>query len=279
MSAAERRTITALLTAVTLVAVVLMALLGGPTGGVVTIRFTAFAATTGNHLRTLGAALPFGYAFGAGMLAAFNPCGFGLVPAYLGLHLGRGRLGGAARFGIMVSLIIVLLFAGSGLVLASVGETLARWFPWIGLVVAGMMVGLGAHVLTGGVLPGRAGLADLAGRLGPIAAGPSVAGAAAFGLAFALTSLGCTLPLFLSVLGAALTTASPLAALAAVTLFGLGLSAVLVSLGLAAALLGTAALSWARGVGRMVDAGAAVLLLLGGAYAAYYWLTIGGLLG
>ena len=279
MSTAERRTITALVTAVTLTAVVLGALWGGPTGGAFVVRSTALAAATDNHLRTLGAALPFGYAFGAGMLAAFNPCGFGLVPAYLGLHLGRGRLRGAARFGIAVSVTIVLLFAAGGLALAAVGETLARWFPWIGVVVAGLMVGLGAHVLSGGAFPASARLAGAAGRLDRVALRPGVAGAAAFGLAFALTSLGCTLPLFLSVLGASLTTANPIAALAAVTLFGLGLSAILVGLGLAAALLGTAALSWTRGASRVVEGAAATLLLLGGAYAAYYWLTIGGLLG
>jgi hypothetical protein len=65
----------------------------------------------------------------------------------------------------------------------------------------------------------------------------------------------------------------------AVTLFWLGLSAVLVGLGLTAALLGTAALSWSRRASRPVEAAAAGLLLLGGAYAAYYWLTVGGLLG
>jgi cytochrome c-type biogenesis protein len=279
MSTAEQRTVTALLTAVTLAAVVLLALFAGPTGGAFVVRSTAIAAGTDSHLRTLGAALPFGYAFAAGMLAAFNPCGFGLVPAYVGLHLGRGRLGGSARFGIVVTATIVLLFAAGGLALAAVGETLARWFPWMGLVVAGLMIGLGAHVLTGGAPPGGTGLTGAAGRLGRIASAPGAAGAAAFGLAFALTSLGCTLPLFLSVLGASLTTASPLAALAAVTLFGLGLSAVLVGLGLAAALVGTAALSWARGARRLAEATAAALLLLGGAYAAYYWLTIGGVLG
>jgi cytochrome c-type biogenesis protein len=279
MSTAEQRTVTALLTAVTLAAVVLLALLGGPTGGAFVVRSTALAAATGGHLRTLGAALPFGYAFGAGMLAAFNPCGFGLVPAYLGLHLGRGRLRGAASFGIVVGVTVVLLFAAGGLALASVGETLARWLPWIGLVVAGLMVGLAAHLLTGGTAPGGAGLTGAADRLGRIASAPGVPGAAAFGLAFALTSLGCTLPLFLSVLGASLTTASPLAALGAVTLFGLGLSAVLIGLGVVAALLGTAALSWAHGAGRVVEAAAPALLLLGGAYAAYYWLTVGGVLG
>src|SRR5215831_10506946 len=54
MSAAEQRTVTALLTAVTLTAVVILALLGGPTGGAFMVRSTALAAATDNHLRTLG---------------------------------------------------------------------------------------------------------------------------------------------------------------------------------------------------------------------------------
>src|SRR3990170_297595 len=34
--------------------------------------------------------LPVGYAFGAGMVSTVNPCGFALLPAYLGLYLGKG---------------------------------------------------------------------------------------------------------------------------------------------------------------------------------------------
>mgnify|MGYP001611737333 FL=1 len=32
--------------------------------------------------------LPLGYAFGAGMVSTVNPCGFAMLPAYLGLFLG-----------------------------------------------------------------------------------------------------------------------------------------------------------------------------------------------
>src|SRR5215472_5706521 len=54
-------------------------------------------------LDALGGVLPLGYAFAAGMLAAVNPCGFALLPGYLGLYLGEreavasraGRLGRA----------------------------------------------------------------------------------------------------------------------------------------------------------------------------------------
>ena len=32
--------------------------------------------------------IPLGYAFGAGMVSTVNPCGFAMLPAYLGLYLG-----------------------------------------------------------------------------------------------------------------------------------------------------------------------------------------------
>jgi cytochrome c-type biogenesis protein len=59
-------------------------------------------------LASLGALLPVGFAFGAGMVAAVNPCGFAMLPAYLSLYLGareeefakrpRRALGRCARY-------------------------------------------------------------------------------------------------------------------------------------------------------------------------------------
>ena len=36
----------------------------------------------------LATVLQLGYAFGAGMVAAVNPCGFAMLPVYLSLYLG-----------------------------------------------------------------------------------------------------------------------------------------------------------------------------------------------
>ena len=38
-----------------------------------------------------GVKVPLGYALVAGMVASVNPCGFVLLPAYLGYYLGDGR--------------------------------------------------------------------------------------------------------------------------------------------------------------------------------------------
>ena len=52
-------------------------------------------------LRRTGTGLGLGYAFVAGMVAAVNPCGFVLLPAWLGAYLsdqrGTGTSGGIRR--------------------------------------------------------------------------------------------------------------------------------------------------------------------------------------
>ncbi len=83
-------------------------------------------------LSGLAAALPFGLAFGAGMVAAVNPCGFAMLPAYLSLYLGTEEEGFSERsatnrllralvVGSLVSSGFVVLFGASGLEAARIG--------------------------------------------------------------------------------------------------------------------------------------------------------------
>ena len=62
-------------------------------------------------------------AFTAGMVAAFNPCGFAMLPAYMGLYMGSadddaqqrsllGGLGKAVLIGGTVTAGFIVLFAG-----------------------------------------------------------------------------------------------------------------------------------------------------------------------
>lgn len=92
-----------------------------------------------------------------------------------------------------------------------------------------------------------------------------------YGLAYAAASLGCTLPIFLTVVGAALTAGGWGRGAIGFVLYGLGMGLVVSTLTLGVALLGHSA------IGRAGAAGA-VLLLLADAYVVYYWLTLGGLL-
>ncbi len=264
---------------------VALALAAGPSGGSVGLWLARTSGGLSVGLGRAGAALPFGYAFVAGMLAAVNPCGFVLVPAYLGTYLWRGGqmargrlLLRALAFSAAVSAGFVALFAAVGLLLGGIGTVIVLTLPWIGLLVGVLLVGAGALALAGGPSPSLAAGERLAGPFSTAAVHPGLPGYAAYGIAYGLASLGCALPVFLTVVGGAMNQGL-FRAIALFVLYGLGLGAVLSATAVVAAALGTgvlARLDWAR---RLMPAVGAALLLLAGAYITYYWLTAGNLLG
>lgn len=257
--------------------------IGPVTGGIESVSSTS-ATVLGRAVR----ALPLGYALGAGMVAAFNPCGFALLPTYLGLYLGSGdgpvaiksvasRLRRAVEVSATVTGSFVLLFGLAGLVLSVAASTLARYLPWAGLAI-GVLLAVGAgRMLAGGTL-----YASLGGRIGDrFGAGASrggVRGYFAYGLAYGTASLSCTLPIFLAVVGSALTATGFLGAAVQFVLYAVGMGLVITLLTLGVAFFKHAALSRVRTLSRYVEPVSALLLLVAGAYIVYYWLTIGGLL-
>ena len=270
------------LAAVAAVAVALAVALGGAllTQGATpaaALGLESFAARAETLLQEVGSRLPFGYAFAAGMVAAVNPCGFSLLPAYLSLYLGQRQ--GAASRALAVSGAVtasfVLLYGAAGLVLSAVTTAIVAWFPWLSLLVGLLLLLAGGRMLAGGsfyvALPEK-----VADRLGPFAR-TGVLRYFAYGLAFGLCSLSCTLPIFLTVVGGALTVKGFIPALAGFLLYGLGMALVLAVLTMLAAFFKSAFAPAGR-LSRWVEPASAVLLLLTGAYVVYYWLTLGGLL-
>ncbi len=238
-------------------------------------------------LRDLSIALPLGYAFGAGMVAAVNPCGFALLPAYLGLYLGdsndtaRGsrtsRVGRALVISVSVTLGFVVLFGITGLILGSVTSSLTTVFPWVGLIVGVALVLVAARMLTSSTLYSGFG-ERMAGRVSGMAQGRNVAGYFAYGIGYGLASLSCTLPIFLALAGGTLTTQRLAASLSEFVLYALGMGFVITILTMVVALFKMAAVQRVRNLGRLVQPVSAAMLLLAGGYIVYYWLTLGGLL-
>lgn len=289
-TARGRRRWAALLVALlTLALAVGAALLTGTGTGPLARGVESASFSSGALLGGLARALPLGYAFGAGMVASVNPCGFALLPAYLGLYLGTAaapespepvlfRLLRAARVSGMMTLGFVLLFGVTGLVLSVFTYGIARYFPWLGLMVGVMLVLVAGGMLGGGEVRATVG-ERLAGRLGAGTRRSGNAGYLAYGVAYAAASLGCTLPIFLSVVASALTSGGWASGALGFVLYGLGMGAVIATLTLGTALLRYSLLGNARRAGRYVHAvGAILLLLLAGAYVVYYWLTLGGIL-
>jgi cytochrome c-type biogenesis protein len=268
----------------TLAVVTAGALLTGPTGGRVVSAGESVSASASSALQGIGAVLPLGYAFGAGMVAAVNPCGFSLLPAYLGLYLGdrrqvarRSRAARAILISATVTASFVLLFGIVGLLISITSAAVGLIFPWVGLVVGVLLVAMGSYLVAGGSI--YSGFGDqMAQRLSGFASQPGLAGYSAYGFAYGLASLGCTLPIFLSVVGGGQVASRFWIMALQFVLYGLGLGVVLSALTLAATLFDSGFLRNVRGLGRYIPAVSALLLLITGAYVSYYWLTAGGVL-
>jgi cytochrome c biogenesis protein CcdA len=231
-------------------------------------------------LTSLSALLPFGFAFGAGVVAAVNPCGFAMLPAYLSLYLGnqeagfekRSSLGRGLRavlIGGAVSLGFVLLFGLAGVVVSTGGSAILGTMPWVGMVIGAALILMGLWMLAGRTL--YTGVFErFARRIGDPKT-MSVRGFFLFGLAYGLASLSCTLPVFLAVMGSSLTAGSFAAGAGQFLSYGLGMTSVLLVLTLALALFKGGVISRLRSVTPYVQPISAALLVLAGAYIIFYW--------
>jgi cytochrome c-type biogenesis protein len=241
-------------------------------------------ALLASWLTDLAALLPFGFAFGVGMVAAVNPCGFALLPAYLSLYLGAQevdfgkspsmtRMLWALLVGGTVSSGFVLLFGLAGFVISAGGTLLLRVMPALGIVIGGVLVLVGLWMLIEGTL--HAGPFErFAGRVGD-PRNVSVPGYFLFGLAYGAASLSCTLPAFLAVVGSSLASGGVLVGAGRFLDFALGMAAVLMTLTLALAFLKQGLVKWLRKAVPYVQLASAVLLVLAGAYVIFYWLSSG----
>lgn len=234
-----------------------------------------------NLLGDLGSLLGFGFAFGAGMVAAVNPCGFVMLPAYLGLYVGAQegptagsaarRLGRAFVVSGTVGLGCVVLFGGTGLAVSAGARSLGAAFPWVGLVLGVALVLAGTYVLGGGRLY-VAFAARTAGLIGsPTDMSPR--GYFLFGLSYAVASLSCAMPVFLALATGSLASGGLLHAVAQFLLYAAGMSFVVLALTLGIALARGAVSAGARRLLSYAAPASGALLLAAGGYIVFYWLT------
>lgn len=231
-------------------------------------------------LTGLSALLPLGFAFGAGIVSAVNPCGFAMLPAYLSLYLGnqeagfekRSTLGRTLRallIGLVVSLGFVLLFGVAGVIVSAGGGAILGTMPWVGVVIGVALILMGLWMLAGRSLYAGA-FERFAQRVGDPKS-MSIRGFFLFGLAYGLASLSCTLPVFLAVMGSSLAAGGFAASAGQFVSYGLGMTSVLLALTLALALFKGGVVSRLRSITPYVQPISAALLVLAGGYIIYYW--------
>ena len=211
------------------------------------------------------------FALAAGLVAALNPCGFAMLPAYLTLVIGdsttRGRSSAVVRAlaaTAAMALGFLVVFGTFGLVIAPLAASVQRWLPAVTV-----LVGLGLVVLGVLMLLGRepALLLPKPGRGAPTARLRSMFG---YGLAYAVASLSCTIGPFLAVTSATFRRGSVVDGVVAYLAYGVGMALVVGVLAVAVALTGSTVLAGARRLLPHVNRIGGGLLVLVGLYVGYY---------
>ncbi len=221
--------------------------------------------------------LPFGYAFAAGMVAAVNPCGVLLLPSLVAYYLGADRAvrspwyertSSAFLLGIMATLGFVALFAAIGFVFAVGGRALGAYFPVGGIAVGLALVSLGVWT----AITGRSFGLGAAGRaMGGVRLASSPKSLFLFGVGYGVASLACTLPVFLVVVGTALSAGGLLPAAGQFVVYALGMGTVITAVVVGAAFFRGAVSVLLKGALPHLQGVSAALLIGAGVYLVHYW--------
>lgn len=213
-----------------------------------------------------------GFAMGAGLVAALNPCGFAFLPGYLGLVIvGEGqpasRPAALARAGaatLAMAAGFVTVFGIFGLVVSPLIASAQRYLPFATVVIGILLVVLGLWLLSGReitvIMPRVSGG-------NPTARLRSMYG---YGVAYAMASLSCTIAPFLAVIGTTFRRGDVVTGILAFLAYAVGMALTVGVAALAVALLGSSAAGWIRRILPYINRIAGAIVLLTGLYVTYY---------
>lgn len=215
---------------------------------------------------------PLAIAFATGMLATVNPCGFAMLPAYLGFFLGlegndRGVQASVARslgVGLSVSAGFLAVFSVVGLAIYHLSASIDRYTPWATMIIGAVLVVLGIAMLRGYEPVVQLPKLNRGGRE---RTGQSMF---VFGVSYAIASISCALPLFTSAVAGTFRRENLLSSLAVFVAYSLGMTLVLLALTVS---MGMARQSIVKGLRRAlpyVTRVSGALLVVAGAYLAHY---------
>lgn len=215
----------------------------------------------------------FAYSFMLGMLAAVNPCGFVLLPAYLlyflGIdggpqHISRAPLQRALRVSASVSAGFLLVF----LVVGTISRLFTQWIElrakYAGFVIGIILIVLGIAMLLGWKpsfttsMPGAK-------------RDHSTRAMFVFGIGYAIASIGCTIGLLTTAILGSIGTNGFVSGVISIVMYGLGMSLLVTALTVTLAAAKTGVARVLKRSLRYIDKVAAVFISLTGMYLTWYW--------
>lgn len=216
-----------------------------------------------------------GLALAAGMVAALNPCGFAMLPAYLTLVVrGEGAdpsrtaaVGRALAATAAMALGFLAVFGLFGLLTVPVATAVQRYLPYATILIGITLVALGIWLLVGRELTWNPVGSNW--RWAPTARLGSMFG---YGVGYAIASLSCTIGPFLAVTGSTVRSGSVAGGVLVYAAYAAGLALVVGVLAVAIALTSTALIDRIRQLLPYVSRISGVVLIAVGLYVGYYGL-------
>jgi cytochrome c biogenesis protein CcdA len=213
------------------------------------------------------------YAFGLGFVAAVNPCGFPLLPAYLAFFAGTDRSASFTRrtsravvSSAAVTVGFVVVFGILGVVLAGALQLVTAWIPWIVIGFGAAMILVATLRLTSSRIPLRLPIFGFRN-------GTSILAAAGFGVAYAIASISCALPLFVIAVAGSLGAESGLLRGATFLAYAIGMGVFILACSLIGVHAGAGALRPLRRVSRFVPVVSSIVVGVVGLYLVFYWVS------
>ena len=217
------------------------------------------------------------FAFGVGMVALINPCGFGLLPAYLGFFLGQEdkepskwvSLNRAQGVGLAMTLGMLVVFAFVGLIIGGLQESFAGRLPYFNIFLGFALIILGVAMLRGFQLNLKIPKLQKGGSSG------SFASMFLFGMSYATASLTCTIGLFTVAINSGSLTAGPggggfTSSFGALFSYGLGMGLLVTMITLFLALGKRGLVSKFNSILPKINFISAILLIIVGPYSIGY---------
>lgn len=210
-------------------------------------------------------------AFTAGMVASVNPCGFSLLPAYIGVYVAgerptdrvERRIIRAIGVAAAVSIGFVAVFTTAGLIIDRISGTARQRLPWVTIVIGTLLMIAGVAVMLGW----KPRLAIRGPHLG--AKGTGMASMVGYGVTYAIASLSCTIGPFLAVTGAALNK-STIGGVATYVTYALGMGVIILAISVATAVTQTTIVTRMRRLSRWAPHIGGALMVVAGGYSIWY---------
>lgn len=213
------------------------------------------------------------YCFSLGLVAAVNPCGFPLLPAYLMVADGPARRPFPARAlralgsGAAMTVGFVVVFGVVGTLVKVGFGSVATWAPWLMLPVGAGCVAVGVSGAAGRPLPLHLPKPTWRRDRGHLIT------LSIFGVGYAVASLTCALPLFLVGVADSFTHNGVELGLISGLSYAVGMGLVVTAVALAATGARQIRLARIRAVQPLLNRLAGVVLALIGAYLMLYWVA------